>query len=283
MRVDGSSQGNNADVVARLQELIKGRGAARPASPEQTGENEALESPTVEAAEGEGGGQQGVIRLLQEGHFRGVADVRLRINFSAELQGIQAGKVGDTLKSGLSALQSDVNDAIDAIVDGGTLSEEDTNTLRTAQDAFNTKIGALLESDKPTNEVFGELRTAFEDFLKGLVPPQAEDDETSILPIETQETSEETPATPTVPATDVTTSSDTTDVFAGLRDTLSGIFDSAVSSLQDSLDALTLPPLSEPQGNGKAYEKFLVTYNQLYGTGDAATASTAVDGLNATA
>ena len=33
--------------------------------------------------------QKGVIRNLQDGHFKGVADVRLRINFQAELNAIR--------------------------------------------------------------------------------------------------------------------------------------------------------------------------------------------------
>ena len=32
---------------------------------------------------------RGVLRLLQEGHFKGVADLRLRINFAEELAGIE--------------------------------------------------------------------------------------------------------------------------------------------------------------------------------------------------
>ena len=34
-------------------------------------------------------GAKGVLRLLQEGHFKGVADVRLRINFHDELAAIE--------------------------------------------------------------------------------------------------------------------------------------------------------------------------------------------------
>ena len=32
---------------------------------------------------------RGVLRLLQEGHFKGVADLRLRVNFAEELAGIE--------------------------------------------------------------------------------------------------------------------------------------------------------------------------------------------------
>ena len=36
---------------------------------------------------------KGVLRLLQEGHFKGVSDVRLRINFFEKLNAIEAAKL----------------------------------------------------------------------------------------------------------------------------------------------------------------------------------------------
>ncbi|MGE5296238.1 MAG: hypothetical protein ACM3VT_15560 [Solirubrobacterales bacterium] len=51
---------------------------------------EETESPVVDTPDSEPSDTQearGVIRLLQEGHFKGVADVRLRINFAEELAG----------------------------------------------------------------------------------------------------------------------------------------------------------------------------------------------------
>ncbi len=46
---------------------------------------------------------------------------------------------------------------------------------------------------------------------------------------------------------------------------------------------MALPPLSEPQGNGRAYEKFLATYNELYGLGDVEAPPVVDNGLNTTA
>lgn len=43
------------------------------------------EETTVSAEEGKDTAQRGVLRLMQEGHFRGVAAVRLRLNFATEL------------------------------------------------------------------------------------------------------------------------------------------------------------------------------------------------------
>ena len=56
-----------------------------------TSDAEIDEPPIVEkpAPEEETREARGVIRLLQEGHFKGVADVRLRINFFEELAGAE--------------------------------------------------------------------------------------------------------------------------------------------------------------------------------------------------
>ena len=61
---------------------------------------------------------QGVLRLLQEGHFKGVSDIRLRINFFNELSAIEAEK-----------LQAVANEQIDGILQSvdsiiGGLTEE---------------------------------------------------------------------------------------------------------------------------------------------------------------
>lgn len=283
MRVEGSSQGNSAEVIARIQEQFKSRGASKDDSVQNGAPGAAPESPEAAPA-GEEDGAKGVIRLLQEGHFRGVADVRLRINFAEELQGIAAGNVSGALKEGLTALQGELNAAIDAFVEGGTLSEEEVNTLRTAQESFNTQVNSLLEGDALTEEVFGALRTAFEDFLKGLVPPEESEETPGVLPV--GETDEEVPAE-ALAETEATTPLESpeepvADPFSGLRETLTGLFNQSLSSLQESLDALALPPLSEPQGNGRAYEKFLATYNELYGVGDVEQPPVSDNGLNTT-
>jgi len=284
MRVEGSSQGNSAEVIARVQEQAKSRGASKGESVQHGAPGAAPDNPEVAPA-GEGDGANGVIRLLQEGHFRGVADVRLRINFAEELQGIAASNVSGALKEGLTALQGELNAAIDTFAEGGTLSEEEIDTLRAAQEAFNAQVSSLLEGDALTEEVFGELRTAFEDFLKGLIPPEESEETPTVLPVEgtdeavpAEAISEAEPTTPLEGSEEAAA-----DPFSGLRDTLAGLFDQALGSLQESLNAFELPPLSEPQGNGRAYEKFLATYNELYGLGDVDAPPVVDNGLNTTA
>jgi hypothetical protein len=57
-----------------------------------------------------------------------------------------------------------------------------------------------------------------------------------------------------------------TDQIAQLIEDLTSLFDTAVGELKDTLsNTSALPEISEPNGNGVAFEKFLNIYNDLYG------------------
>jgi hypothetical protein len=246
MRVEGSSS-TTYETVTRLHE--KSRGSARQAAAvPQAGDS-------ISSSGGTGDHEQspGVIRLIQEGHFRGVADVRLRINFADTLQGIEAARTGDALDAGLRELQGALNGAVDEFVEGSALTEAEVAALEAARQAFNERIGGFLAEDgvggAPVAEVFAELQTAFEDFLNALVPPQ-ESSDAAVLPV-----------------AEASSTDASGGVFSELRDTLAKIFEEALTALQDGLGAAAPPPISEPQGNGHAFEKFLALYHELYGNG----------------
>jgi len=288
MRVDGSANNKQLEIIALIQAHAQARGpktgVPSPGTASLSPGHAAETSEAVEPAGGDGDtddGQRGVIRLLQSGHFHGVADVRLRINFAAELQGIQSADTASLLNNALPDIKQQLNDAIDTFLSSNSLTEEESAVLQAARDAFNNQIDNLLgdgTAQQGDNDVFAELRTAFEDFLNGLLPPQ-ESDSQSIISVdvtaEVSATSDIATGTPPVDATgDSSATGDTastTDIFAALRDSLTKIFEDAISGLQDSVNALGLPPLSEPSGNGRAYEKFLATYNELYGVGGTGT------------
>lgn len=291
----------SASARAAGESAPQGATSATPeASTSAAGSGEAAPAPAPTTDDG----SRGVIRLLQEGHFRGVADVRLRINFAEELQGIQAESTRAALDEGLPALQEELNGAIDAFAAGEELTEEQASALQAAQEALNGQFGDLLAGDGETalssSDVFAQLRTAFQDFLNALLPPQ-EDAENGTAPAVGEQVTGATgpasdtgegPAVEAAPAAlesgalqDGTESGAEAgvDVFAGLRETLTGLFEEAVSGLESTVEGLALPPLSEPNGNGAAYEKFLAVYNDLYGisgTGGDAEASGTEGGLD---
>lgn len=256
MRVDGPTNPNyNKIVPTRPRARAAAQEPAKPFSPDGSPRNAPENAPTE---------QRGVIRLLQEGHFRGVADVRLRINFAEVLQGIQAVNTSALLQDELPAIKQQLNGAIDAFLTDAELDENALTTLQGARQDFNARLDALIGGKAAENgiasDVFAELRTAFSDFLNALLPPQEEDSsETGLVT---------TSASASPAATDTVDPPETpTDLFATLRETLSTLFEDALGTLEESADALALPPLSDPSGNGAAFDKFLEIYNELYGVG----------------
>ena len=71
------------------------------------------------------------------------------------------------------------------------------------------------------------------------------------------------------------------DVYASLREELGSLMDDLRRRVAD---ARAMPPLSTPQGRGKAYAKFLAIYTAtLDGAGEASAAADPADALDARA
>jgi hypothetical protein len=75
-------------------------------------------------------------------------------------------------------------------------------------------------------------------------------------------------AAPTPPAESVTLAVPTGPDYQSLIDELSGVFEAALADLTKALSgSQVLPELSEPSGSGRAYQKFLQIYNNLWSIG----------------
>jgi len=106
--------------------------------------NKASTSDAVpEPSPSDGAKTRGVIRLLQEGHFKGVADVRLRINFFDELMGIQQGKIQSAFQEAAPGLLEAVNEHLDTLLASGELTEEQVAAVESARAAFSAAVGQL--------------------------------------------------------------------------------------------------------------------------------------------
>jgi len=107
MDIDGVSQ-----LISRIHPLGKPHPkelkAAEVAGPSAIEQESAVEETT------ESSDSQGVLRLLQEGHFKGVADIRLRINFHDELSAIEAEKLQSIAEEQIEGILQ----SVDAIVGG---------------------------------------------------------------------------------------------------------------------------------------------------------------------
>ena len=73
-------------------------------------------SPDDESEEGQDK-LPGVLRNLQAGHFKGVADVRLRINFFEELSALASQQSRSTAQAEVGTLLTTVNEQVDQLVE----------------------------------------------------------------------------------------------------------------------------------------------------------------------
>jgi len=209
---------------------------------------------------------KGVLRLLQEGHFRGVADVRLRINFHDEISAIQAEKTGQATEDGVEDITETLQAELTAFLEANPPEEELAALIDEASETMFASFESLAQVDASenslqTSDVISGLQAAFDEFVSSInlgsetgSPEDSPDVAGSELIAETLSNSDETGE-----------SSTTQEAFDLLIADLTETFSSKLSNIESMLnDMSVLPDLSEPSGNGKAYNKFLAIYNDLY-------------------
>lgn len=278
--------------------------------------NEQIELQTVpkppeiesdEGEQGETGRARGVIRLLESGHFKGVADVRLRINFFDELSARANASAVPVARENASQLVSSVNGQVDELLGQLELDEETSGAVGGLREEFDAAVQTAV--DEATGEgrvdtaALGEsLSAAFASFsqqLSDLLAPlmaAPEPEEPDVVleipedtgpaeqPVEGEEPLEgpdEPPEGEVVtapiegevepPGEELPQDTAETAVFdlAAAITNMNEAFGEALAGFLDSIEeAAQLPPLaSEPSGNGKAYAKFLEIYNEMIGLG----------------
>lgn len=175
-------------------------------------------------------GPKGVLRLLAAGHFKGVADVRLRINFHEELQ-LGQQEVVEAATEDVSAFLEVSENLFATVVGSDQLTEEQEDAIRELGDSFISELGDSLE--EATNEDIHGLAAGIESSFNSL--------QKSLLQL--SEKAEE----------------------AILIDRLITDLTEAFDQLMEGLN--TLPRISSlssrPQNNGAAYDKFLGIYQEL--------------------
>ena len=194
--------------------------------------------------------QQGVVRLLQEGHFKGVADVRLRINFFDELNEVASAQAQSVSEDEIDNVVESVKDGVMSYPESGDLTEEDIGAaLETFEQVVNQTKADFLAAEAPSEDsLVSELRLAFDTLLSSFTVPEQTN------PAESGEA--ESASDPSEPA----------DAMADFIAELTSVFESALEGLIHGIrESRSLPALSEPKGHGGAYEKFLAIYSQLQG------------------
>lgn len=189
---------------------------------------------------------KGVLRLLQEEHFKGVSDVRLRINFFEQLNAIEAGKLQAVAEQKVNAVLESVGGIVDTFLaaEENGLTEEQTAGVPELQETFFQAASGY------TNEPVTDLNNAFDDFVEALrdlfAPPALTQEENTTAEAESA-------GAPGLP-------------WQTFIEDLQSAFTTATNELTQAFaEVRILPELSEPNGNGVAYEKFLAIYNELRG------------------
>ena len=266
MQVEGVNPGRkvgwqNVEKTAETEEIQE----------QQQGSGETAEVDGEQSVETEA---QGVLRLLQEGHFKGVADVRLRINFYDELAGIQASAVDATAGEKINGIMGGIGGAVNSFVEGNELTEEQAAGVQAAQENFVGAANATGENPAV------DLTAAFEAFIAALqnLFTQASSETPPEEPAAPPEGSGEAPSEgggeePAVEGeggepemTPAAAGAESGVNWPGFIENLRTTFAAGMAELTDAISGVSaLPPLSEPKGNGVAYDKFLAIYNQMSG------------------
>jgi hypothetical protein len=231
---------------------------------------------------------KGMMRLLQEGHFKGVADLRHRINFHSQITALETEAQQQGASETVTELTESVDTALENWVSAGELSEEERASVEELQGALREEIGAALEAVRTsaTMDISGlkvALSGALETLAGGLellFGPAAEDPQAGVVPVEPQEVIEPQEPPEDIEPVEQPEASEPEEPVGGaqtveetpvgpdvevLREALEEIFTATLARLDEVSNTSILPELSPPSGRGRAYEKFLAVYNQLYG------------------
>lgn len=223
---------------------------------------------------------RGVIRQLQEGHFRGVADVRLRINFHDEIAALE--------NEELRFVANGEIDSFTETIAGFLVTQEYTagQDLTEMAEMFKNHTGTVkadfLDSESlSTENLMGAIGDAFEELVVGLnalIPTGSAEEAPTTSDavggdvegaINTSQTEESVAAVlieePTAIQAPAVEPDNTQSQIAQLISALTKEFDVALGTLSDALSRSSVfPELSGPNGNGGAFDKFLDVYNDLY-------------------
>ena len=261
---------------------------------------EAANSQTT-AAEETSTKQRGVLRLLEEGHFKGVAELRLNIRFHEELQNRQQTRTANVLEDSFSEIEKVVDEGLETLTAGFADNEATAEGLKKAGEDFITALQQTREqflkggaaSPEDLSDTLAQQFAEFEAAVNSLLEPQETTPEASpaesmkeepLQTAQTQETTTDPAAAANVGETQVSPETETVagetrtvaDPLAGLRQA----FLDELEQMSQNLDSVTLPELSEPSGHGRAYDKFLAIYQQLHnpqGSAPDTTGTSAID------
>lgn len=250
----------------------------KPEGPVETPEagsalNQTSKATETEKAQGREQRARGVLGLLQEGHFKGVADVRLRINFAEELSSIHHAGAAQAVEAGLPAVDDVVDEAIAGLIASGALDDEQTASVLLAQEEFSVAVQEAADeyangTSPDTQGMLAKIQSAFDDLVADLNPTitalVSVEEGVPVAPSTAPEVEAELGAGPVPTGVDPAESPAPASAFETFIEELTAAFNNAVESFQTAVaDANPLPELSKPTGNGVAYQRFVNLLNDM--------------------
>ncbi len=221
---------------------------------------------------------KGVVQLLQKRHFKGVADVRLRINFFEELSTMEQGEIQKVVGEKVPGVIESVNANLEELLSSRKLSEEQVTSISEHMETLTESIGLMKEDflnavQLSKEDLISGLKSNFEEFITSVnlvlfpTEPESPDDISTNGDAGAEESINENPVggeNDENIESDQAVESETNfqDFISNLRTTFAESLIELTNALNDSK---ILPDLSEPNGNGKAFDKFLAIYNNLQG------------------
>lgn len=180
MKVDGVSpqcQCNPPGVV-RARE-----GRDRMDSPERV-ENE--KHKDLKANNAEGQIPKGVLKHLQEGHYKGVAELRHRMKYFDRLQALESAKAQQATEEGVETLTKLAEEKIATLGSSGLLDPAQQESLGKLAEDFLKQVKDLGEKSTGSADLvsnLGQAFSAFDDALRNLLIPTDKTDPNVFTPV----------------------------------------------------------------------------------------------------
>lgn len=229
----------------------------------------------------------GVVGLLQEGHFKGVAEIRLRINFFEQLQSATTQETGEVLETGIQGIETDLDTRVQGLGEEFQFTDQVEDLMNAFEEDMDGLLSGIEDGSFDSSAILAGVRDAFADlfgalqqFEPALTEEPADDGAEAAAPemggVVAGGTSEaeitapaaaEEPAVADIaaPVAEVEASTEPT-VFSLALQSLQEWFEAEMESLVTTLSDVRSPPsLSEPSGKGVAYSRFLEMYNEMLG------------------
>ena len=197
---------------------------------------------------------KGVMRLFESGHFegKGVAELRLSINFFEQIQSLNKTKAEEATQQALGELEQFVSDTVEEFsVNPAVELPEEVQT-------FQNVLKELGAGGADAGSVGSAVHEAFASLVASLSPDASPDTE--------QASDSETDSNTETSVSDVTTAgSAPPDGELGFNvEALISTLETGVSNFEASLASATeVHQFVRPDGNGKAFDKFLEIYESL--------------------